>query len=224
MKKRQTHYEILGVKPDVSSAEIKRAYRNLVKDHHPDKKHSSNSAVEKNKATEAMMRLNEAYETLKDRKKRARYDALIGLTRTIGTLASAMDSMDEDKAREAYLQKVFHPTRRSISRVLSKYEKQLRKLSLDLFDDEHIAAFETYVDQVEQVLARASNDLSSNESPRSLDSAVQMLRYSIAQAADGMEEMRRFCQNFDYNHLTMAENLFAISADLSRQSLALTRG
>jgi hypothetical protein len=50
-----------------------------------------------------------------------------------------------------------------------------------------------------------------------------MMRYGIAQAADGLEEMRRFCQNYDYDHLTMAENLFRIALDLSRQAQRLAR-
>jgi hypothetical protein len=35
--------------------------------------------------------------------------------------------------------------------------------------------------------------------------------------------MRRFCQNFDYDHLSMAQNLFRIAQDLSRQSAKLLR-
>lgn len=83
--------------------------------------------------------------------------------------------------------------------------------------------FAGYVDLLEQILRKASNSLSREPSPRSLDAAVRMMRYSIAQAADALEEMRFFCKNFDYSHLTMAESLIRISQDLSRQSLRLTR-
>jgi hypothetical protein len=51
-----------------------------------------------------------------------------------------------------------------------------------------------------------------------------MMRNAIAQAADGLEELRYFCMNYDYNHLTMAETLFRISRDLTNQSLNLTKG
>lgn len=50
-----------------------------------------------------------------------------------------------------------------------------------------------------------------------------MMRYSIAQAVDGLEEARRFCQNYDYNHLHMAGNLFKESNELSRKALQLTK-
>jgi len=72
-------------------------------------------------------------------------------------------------------------------------------------------------------LQAASNSFSRQVCPRSLDAALRIMRYSIAQASDALEEMRFFCKNFDYAHLTMAESLIRISQDLSRQSLRLTR-
>ncbi len=221
-RRTKTHYQILGVEPDVPAGEIKRAYRKLVKSHHPDLEHHKRSNSEQEKATEQMRVLNEAYETLMDRSRRAYYDRSIGIMRR-GTFAFDSSAISEDQAREIYLSKVFHPARRDIGRVLSAYKKQLRDLSLDIFDDELIAEFAEYVDQLEEVLHRASDSISNESCPRSLEAAIRIMRYSIAQAADALEEMRYFCQNFDYAHLTMAESLIRISQDLSRQSLRLTR-
>lgn len=61
-------YEILGVKKDASEAEIKKAYRKLAMEWHPDKHKGDKKAEEKFKE------INKAYETLIDSQKRAGYD------------------------------------------------------------------------------------------------------------------------------------------------------
>jgi molecular chaperone DnaJ len=218
----KTYYQMLGLQPEVSSLEIKMAYRSLVKSHHPDVEYNEQSHSQRTLATEYMMSLNEAYETLIDKSKRAAYDYLIGANGR-GRPKLVFTEIDGGECREAYLRHNFNPCRMSIVRILKKYPQQLTDLSQDIYDDQLIATFEKYVDEVEDTLRKGSQMLSSKETPRTLVAAVQMMRYSIAQAADGLEELRRFCLNYDYAHLHMADNLFREAHDLARQGLQLTK-
>ncbi len=213
---------MLGLQPEVSALEIKRAYRALVKSHHPDVEYHEQTVSERDRATEFMMRLNEAYETLIDKSKRAAYDSLISAQGN-GRRTARFTDLDESENRDVYLRTNFHPARQSMLRVLKKYKQQLSDLSLDIYDDELVGTFEKYVDEVEDTLRKASQSLSERIVPSSLDGAVTMMRYSIAQAVDGLDEMRRFCQNYDYDHLHMAGNLFRESSDLSKQGLQLSK-
>jgi len=61
-------YKVLGLDKKAAADEIKRKYRSLVKDLHPDTNHGDTAKEEKFKA------VSEAYEILSDTKKRAEYD------------------------------------------------------------------------------------------------------------------------------------------------------
>ncbi len=63
-------YEMLGVKPTASQAEIKKAYKRLARKHHPDVNPGDKSAEEKFKE------VNRAFEVLSDQEKRKVYDEL----------------------------------------------------------------------------------------------------------------------------------------------------
>ena len=222
-KEKVTFYQLLGVEPGVSTHEIKKAYRQLAKSFHPDIGHQAQSSNEREEATELMMRLNEAYETLIDTHKRDAYDSRIGANgkgQTSGRQGSIPTALDEDFLREQYMRNVFTPSRQAIARVLKQYASRLRDLSQDIYDEELVQQFALYVDEVEASLRKASQLVAGTQTPKSLRAAVQWLRHSIAQGADGLDELRRFCQNYDYNHLTMAENLFRIAIDHCKRALA----
>jgi curved DNA-binding protein len=66
------YYEVLGVPRTASTEEIKRAYRQLARKHHPDLQ----PAAERARAAERFKEINESNEVLSDPAKRAQYDAL----------------------------------------------------------------------------------------------------------------------------------------------------
>lgn len=63
----QDHYQILGLSPSATKEEIKKAYRKLALEWHPDKNKSPN-------AHEMFIKINEAYLILYDEQARAKYD------------------------------------------------------------------------------------------------------------------------------------------------------
>lgn len=68
MANKRDYYEVLGVERGASDADIKKAYRKLAKQYHPDVNPGDKAAEAKFKE------INEAYEVLSDPQKRAKYD------------------------------------------------------------------------------------------------------------------------------------------------------
>ena len=68
MADKRDYYEVLGVDKGVNDDDLKKAYRKAAKKYHPDL-HPGDAEAEKN-----FKEVNEAYEILSDKEKRARYD------------------------------------------------------------------------------------------------------------------------------------------------------
>ena len=68
MADKRDYYEVLGVQKGAGEDELKKAYRKLARKYHPDLNKDNPEAADKFKE------VNEAYEVLSDKDKRAKYD------------------------------------------------------------------------------------------------------------------------------------------------------
>ncbi len=94
-----SHYDLLGVAPDATSDEIKRAYYDKARAFHPDT-HAASSATLKFEAEQAMRDLNRAWNTLRNSATRRVYDR---------DLAAEHESQDRRRARRRRASERRHP-------------------------------------------------------------------------------------------------------------------
>ena len=67
-----SYYAVLRIDPDATLAQVKKAYRKLARQHHPDTNPGDQQAAAR------FRQITEAYETLSDPKRRAVYDRACG--------------------------------------------------------------------------------------------------------------------------------------------------
>ncbi|EMD00163.1 hypothetical protein BAUCODRAFT_30635 [Baudoinia panamericana UAMH 10762] len=70
--KQKDYYKVLGVPRDADERDIKKAFRRLTKEHHPDK--AAQKGVSPEEAQKKMSAINEAYEVLSDAELKERFD------------------------------------------------------------------------------------------------------------------------------------------------------
>ncbi len=67
---KKDYYEVLEIDRSATEADIKQAYRKMARKYHPD----VSQDTDKKQAEERFKEINEAYEVLSDKQKRATYD------------------------------------------------------------------------------------------------------------------------------------------------------
>lgn len=86
-KRKRDYYVVLGLTREASEGDIKRAFRELARKHHPD--------VNPDDAGEAFREINEAYAVLSDRDARARYDRWGHADQSASGLGAVVDAAQE---------------------------------------------------------------------------------------------------------------------------------
>ena len=79
--KTRTHFEVLGLSRSVGEAEVKDAYFRLAKRFHPDVHHGASLGDLRDKLEAVFIRLGEAYDVLRDPRKRGDYEERLGRPR-----------------------------------------------------------------------------------------------------------------------------------------------
>jgi molecular chaperone DnaJ len=166
---RGDYYEILGVPRDVSDEDLKKAYRKLVLQYHPDRNPGDKTAEEK------IREINAAYEVVGDPEKRRAYDRL-----RFGDEIRD-EAPDPGVILEQMEQKLFDEGRKELFALLIKDTKRI-KAELAIVRERTVAAqgYDTFKERI--VAERAAEILPEfvtaemdARRDRILDVAVQMM-------------------------------------------------
>lgn len=219
------YYGALGVSSEASQAQVKRAYRQLAKQLHPDSKQEPSH--------DKIAAVNAAYEVLGDAGQRRAYDnerRLIAGEKASERASRAASSQAvykkrragsrEDTTIEQWMRGVFNPIDRLIGKILKPLKTEVRALSADPFDDELMEAFQAYLEVCRESLEKAQAKFKSMPNPPGVASGAANLYYCLNQLEDGIEEIERFTYTYDHSYLHTGQELFRISAGLRKDAKA----
>ncbi len=210
-----SYYEILGVSRLATTAEIKQAYRRLVKYHHPD----SPLARKDGASAERIRQINAAYAVLRDPQARREYDRQLGSRQVLPRPSPPQTVSQEAVLREAWVRQVYTPLNRVLGPLLASLKPQLNALSADPFDPDLLAAFGLYLEKCAQKLAQAQQIFRRLPNPSSLGGVASRLYYALNHLEDALEELSYFPLNFDDRHLHTGQELFRRAEGLRREAM-----
>ena len=194
-------YAVLGVSPAASAAEIKAAYRTLVKRHHPDAGGDDTRIVA----------LNAAWEVLRDGARRRRYDAEhqgrggggAGAEGRQGRGARPQASSRHhgDGLLLEWLRQIYAPIDRSLGQVINPFAAQLRALAADPYDDQLMDTFCGFLRDSQARMARAEQLYRSKACPATAKGFSLSLYHCLSQVQDALAELERYTLGYVDDYL-----------------------
>ncbi len=195
---RSDPYGVLGVSPAASDAEIKAAYRRLVKRHHPDAGGED----------DRILAINAAWEVLGDADRRRCFDRHQreaiedpGRRRTARTVSA-------DYALAIWLRQVVGPIDRLLAQVIDPFAAELRALSADPYDDRLMEAFCAYLERSRGRLERVERLYASLPCPVGAEAFSLSLYHCLAQVNDALVELERYTMGYVDSYLRDGREMF----------------
>jgi molecular chaperone DnaJ len=192
----QDPYAVLGVAASATAAEIKAAYRALVKRHHPDAGGDERRILE----------LNAAWEVLGDADRRRSHDAqrrpaAPGGAACTAPGASSPPTRATEQELHSWLQQVAAPIDRLLGQVINGFPPQLRALAADPYDDRLMEAFCAFLELSQGRLARAETLYRSRTCPAGLVPFSLDLYHCLSLVKDALTDLERYTLGYVDSYL-----------------------
>jgi len=216
-------YRVLGVSPAATAAEIKAAYRALVKQHHPDAGGDHRT----------ILALNAAWEVLRDADRRRRHDQARSSHSHASSSAGPGFSVKRARAQagrsaateaelQQWLQQVHAPIDRLLGQVINPFAAQLKALSADPYDDQLMDAFCTFLEQSQARLDKVELLYRSHSCPPGAQAFALDLYHCLSLVKDALVELERYTMGYVDSYLHDGRELLR-QARLRRQDLQAQR-
>ena len=195
-------YQILKVHPSAKLEEIKKAYRKLVKIHHPDK--GGDSAV--------MLEVNSAWEILKKKHKDLNLNK-VNNSKLYNQNEYKRETNNHSKPQDLkkWFQNVYIPIDKLLGQIINPLGSKIRDLSADPYDEILMDSFCLYLEQSKNKITKIKEIYTSFACPSIIRDFSLDLYHCLSHVEDGINELERFTMGYVDNYLHDGKAMIAIA-------------
>ena len=195
-------YQILKVHPSAKLEEIKKAYRKLVKIHHPDK--GGDSAV--------MLEVNSAWEILKTKHKDLNLNQ-VNNSKLYNQNEYKRETNNHSKPEDLkkWFQNVYIPIDKLLGQIINPLGSKIRDLSADPYDEILMDSFCLYLEQSKNKITKIKEIYTSFACPSIIRDFSLDLYHCLSHVEDGINELERFTMGYVDNYLHDGKAMIAIA-------------
>ena len=195
-------YQILKVHPNAQLEDIKKAYRNLVKIHHPDK--GGDSAI--------MLEINSAWEILKKKHKNLEFNKVNNLkVYNQNEYKKETNNYSKSEDIKKWFQNIYLPIDKLLGQIINPLASQIRNLSADPYDQLLMDSFCLYLEKSKNKMIKIKKIYTSFASPSIIREFSLDLYHCLSQVDDGINELERYTMGYVDNYLHDGKSMIAIA-------------
>ena len=195
-------YQILKVHPNAQLEDIKKAYRNLVKIHHPDK--GGDSAI--------MLEINSAWEILKKKHKNLEFNKVNNLkVYNQNEYKKETNNYSKSEDIKNWFQNIYLPIDKLLGQIINPLASQIRNLSADPYDQLLMDSFCLYLEKSKNKMIKIKKIYTSFASPSIIREFSLDLYHCLSQVDDGINELERYTMGYVDNYLHDGKSMIAIA-------------
>ena len=185
-------YQILKVHPNAKLEDIKQAYRELVKIHHPDKGGDPKS----------MLAINAAWEMLKETHKSLNSNK-INPSKFYKENSYKQDKNYYSKSEDIknWFKNIYIPIDKLLGQIINPLSSKIRELSADPYDQILMDSFCLYLEKSKNKIKKVKIIYTSIASPSSIKAFSLDLYHCLSQVEDGLNELERYTMGYVDNYL-----------------------
>ena len=195
-------YQILKVHPSAKLEEIKKAYRKLVKIHHPDK--GGNAAV--------MLEVNSAWEILKKKHKDLNLNK-VNNSKIYNQNEYKRETNNHSKPEDLkkWFQNVYIPIDKLLGQIINPLGSKIRDLSADPYDEILMDSFCLYLEQSKNKITKIKEIYTSFACPSIIRDFSLDLYHCLSHVEDGINELERYTMGYVDNYLHDGKAMIAFA-------------